>query len=239
LRETGVTLRLGVAATAEVLRAGGFEDVVVATGVTPRDPGIPGQDHPMVMGYVDALTGARAVGRRVAVIGAGGIGFDVSEFLSHDGPPTALDRDAWRREWGVGDPAAARGGVAGVRSQPSPPAREVFLLQRKVGKPGAGLGKTTGWIHRTALKMKKVQMIAGARYDLIDDAGLHVTVGDERRTLAVDSVVLCTGQEPRRDLLAPLQAAGLRAHLVGGAEVAAELDAKRAIRDATLLATRL
>jgi 2,4-dienoyl-CoA reductase (NADPH2) len=239
LRETGVTLRLGVAATAELLRAEGFEDVVLATGVTPRDPRIPGQDHPMVMGYIDALTGARAVGRRVAIIGAGGIGFDVAEFLSHDGPSTALDRDAWRREWGVGDPSDARGGVSGVRAQPSPPAREVFLLQRKVGKPGAGLGKTTGWIHRTALKMKKVQMIAGARYDLIDDAGLHVTIGDERRTLAVDSVVLCTGQEPRRDLLAPLQAAGLRAHLVGGADVAAELDAKRAIRDATLLATRL
>ncbi len=239
LRETGVTLRLSVAATAELLRAEGFEDVVLATGVTPRDPRIPGQDHPMVMGYIDALTGARAVGRRVAIIGAGGIGFDVAEFLSHDGPSTALDRDAWRREWGVGDPSDARGGVSGVRAQPSPPAREVFLLQRKVGKPGAGLGKTTGWIHRTALKMKKVQMIAGVRYDLIDDAGLHVTIGDERRTLAVDSVVLCTGQEPRRDLLAPLQAAGLRAHLVGGADVAAELDAKRAIRAATLLATRL
>ena len=239
LRETGVTLRLGVVADAGALVAGGFEDVVLATGVTPRDPRIPGQDHPMVMGYIDAITGARPVGRRVAIIGAGGIGFDVAEFLAHDGPSTALDRDAWRREWGVGDPSDARGGVAGVRAQPAPPAREIMLLQRKDGKPGAGLGKTTGWIHRTALKMKRVQMIGGVRYDRIDDAGLHITVADQPQTLAVDSVVLCTGQEPRRDLLAPLQAAGLRVHTIGGADVATELDAKRAIRQATLLAIGL
>jgi 2,4-dienoyl-CoA reductase (NADPH2) len=239
LRDTGVTLRLGVVADAGALLAGGFEDVVLATGVTPRDPRIPGQDHPMVMGYIDAITGARPVGRRVAIIGAGGIGFDVAEFLAHDGPSTALDRDAWRREWGVGDPSDARGGVAGVRAQPAPPAREIMLLQRKDGKPGAGLGKTTGWIHRTALKMKRVQMIGGVRYDRIDDAGLHITVADQPQTLAVDSVVLCTGQEPRRDLLAPLQAAGLRVHTIGGADVATELDAKRAIRQATLLAIGL
>jgi 2,4-dienoyl-CoA reductase (NADPH2) len=239
LRDTGVTLRLGVVADAGALVAGGFEDVVLATGVTPRDPRIPGQDHPMVMGYIDAITGARPVGRRVAIIGAGGIGFDVAEFLAHDGPSTALDRDAWRREWGVGDPSDARGGVAGVRAQPAPPAREIMLLQRKDGKPGAGLGKTTGWIHRTALKMKRVQMIGGVRYDRIDDAGLHITVADQPQTLAVDSVVLCTGQEPRRDLLAPLQAAGLRVHIIGGADVATELDAKRAIRQATLLAIGL
>lgn len=239
LRETGVTLRLGTRATADILAAGSFDEVLLATGVVPRDPQIPGQDHPSVVSYLEVLNGSRTVGRRVAIIGAGGIGFDVAEFLAHDGPSTALDREAWRREWGVGDPSDARGGVAGVRAQPTPPAREITLLQRKTGKPGAGLGKTTGWIHRTALKMKRVQMLGGVRYDRIDDAGLHITIADQPQTLAVDTVVLCTGQEPRRDLLAPLQAAGLKAQLIGGADVAAELDAKRAIRQATLLALSL
>ena len=239
LRETGVTLRLGTRATADILAAGSFDEVLLATGVVPRDPQIPGQDHPSVVSYLEVLNGSRTAGRRVAIIGAGGIGFDVAEFLAHDGPSTALDREAWRREWGVGDPSDARGGVAGVRAQPAPPAREIMLLQRKTGKPGAGLGKTTGWIHRTALKMKRVQMLGGVRYDRIDDAGLHITIADQPQTLAVDTVVLCTGQEPRRDLLAPLQAAGLKAQLIGGADVAAELDAKRAIRQATLLALSL
>jgi len=239
LRETGVTLRLGTPATADILVAGSFDEVLLATGVVPRDPQIPGQDHPSVVSYLEVLNGSRAVGRRVAIIGAGGISFDVAEFLAHDGPSTALDRDAWRREWGVGDPSEARGGVAGVRAQPAPPAREIMLLQRKAGKPGAGLGKTTGWIHRTALKMKRVQMLGGVRYDRIDDAGLHITIADQPQTLAVDNVVLCTGQEPRRDLLAPLEAAGLKVQLIGGADVAAELDAKRAIRQATLLALSL
>jgi 2,4-dienoyl-CoA reductase (NADPH2) len=205
LRETGVTLRLGTRATADILAAGSFDEVLLATGVVPRDPQIPGQDHPSVVSYLEVLNGSRSVGRRVAIIGAGGIGFDVAEFLAHDGPSTALDRDAWRREWGVGDPSDARGGVAGVCAQPAPPAREITLLQRKTGKPGAGLGKTTGWIHRTALKMKRVQMLGGVRYDRIDDAGLHITIADQPQTLAVDTVVLCTGQEPRRDLLAPLR----------------------------------
>jgi 2,4-dienoyl-CoA reductase (NADPH2) len=239
LRETGVTLCLGTPATADILVAGSFDEVLLATGVVPRDPQIPGQDHPSVVSYLEVLNGSRAVGRRVAIIGAGGIGFDVAEFLAHDGPSTALDRDVWRREWGVGDPSEARGGVAGVRAQPAPPAREIMLLQRKAGKPGAGLGKTTGWIHRTALKMKRVQMLGGVRYDRIDDAGLHITIADQPQTLAVDNVVLCTGQEPRRDLLAPLEAAGLKVQLIGGADVAAELDAKRAIRQATLLALSL
>ena len=239
LRETGVTLQLGTRATADILVAGSFDEVLLATGVVPRDPRIPGQDHPSVVSYLEVLNGSRTVGRRVAIIGAGGIGFDVAEFLAHDGPSTALDREAWRREWGVGDPSDARGGVAGVRAQPAPPAREIMLLQRKTGKPGAGLGKTTGWIHRTALKMKRVQMLGGVRYDRIDDAGLHITIADQPQTLAVDTVVLCTGQEPRRDLLAPLQAAGLKVQLIGGADVAAELDAKRAIRQATLLALSL
>jgi 2,4-dienoyl-CoA reductase (NADPH2) len=236
---TGVDVRLGQRIGAESLIGSGFDEVILATGVIPRDPRISGQDHPKVCSYLDVLTGKRTVGARVAVVGAGGIGFDVAEFLVHDGPSITLDREAWLREWGVGNPAVARGGVAGVKPQPTPPAREVFLLQRKAGKPGAGLGKTTGWIHRTALKMKRVEMIGDVQYRHIDDAGLHISVGDVPRTLEVDTVVLCTGQEPLRALAAPLQQAGITVHLIGGADVAAELDAKRAIRQATELAARL
>ena len=234
-----VDVRLGQRIGAESLIGGGFDEVILATGVIPRDPKISGQDHPKVCSYLDVLSGKRTVGARVAVVGAGGIGFDVAEFLVHDGHSITLDRDAWLREWGVGDPAVARGGVAGVKPQPTPPAREVFLLQRKAGKPGAGLGKTTGWIHRTALKMKRVEMIGDVQYRHIDDTGLHILVGDAPRTLEVDTVVLCTGQEPLRALAAPLQQAGLTVHLIGGADVAAELDAKRAIRQATELAARI
>jgi 2,4-dienoyl-CoA reductase (NADPH2) len=236
---TGVDVRLGQRIGAESLIGSGFDEVILATGVIPRDPRISGQDHPKVCSYLDVLTGKRTVGARVAVVGAGGIGFDVAEFLVHDGPSITLDREAWLREWGVGNPAVARGGVAGVKPQPTPPAREVFLLQRKAGKPGAGLGKTTGWIHRTALKMKRVEMIGDVQYRHIDDAGLHILVGDVPRTLEVDTVVLCTGQEPLRALAAPLQQAGITVHLIGGADVAAELDAKRAIRQATELAARI
>ena len=236
---TEVDVRLGQRIGVESLIGGGFDEVILATGVIPRDPKISGQDHPKVCSYLDVLSGKRTVGARVAVVGAGGIGFDVAEFLVHDGHSITLDRDAWLREWGVGDPAVARGGVAGVKPQPTPPAREVFLLQRKAGKPGAGLGKTTGWIHRTALKMKRVEMIGDVQYRHIDDTGLHILVGDAPRTLEVDTVVLCTGQEPLRALAAPLQQAGLTVHLIGGADVAAELDAKRAIRQATELAARI
>ena len=234
LRETGVDLRLGQTVDAAGLIAAGYEEIVLATGVLPRDPQIPGQAHPSVMGYLDVLSGRRTPGRRVAIIGAGGIGFDIAEFLVHEGHSPALDLELWKREWGVSDPAVVRGGV--VAPQPAPPAREVFLLQRKAGKPGAGLGKTTGWIHRAALKMKRVQMLAGVQYQRIDDAGLHLLEAGQPRLLEVDSIVLCTGQEPRRELEAPLRAAGLPVHRVGGADVAAELDAKRAIRQATLLA---
>jgi 2,4-dienoyl-CoA reductase (NADPH2) len=236
LEATGVRLRLGARVESAALATAGFEEVVLATGVVPRDPQIPGQDHPSVCGYLDVLTGRRRPGKRVAIIGAGGIGFDVATFLVHEGPSTTLDAAAWRREWGVGDPALVRGGIDGIAPRPTPPAREVYLLQRRPGKPGAGLGRTTGWIHRAALRMKRVEMIGGVRYDRIDDAGLHVTVDGEPRLLAVDDIVLCTGQEPLAELAAPLRAAGLTVHLVGGADVAAELDAKRAIRQATLLA---
>lgn len=236
LAAVGVDVRLGQRVDVASLSGGRFHEVILATGVLPRDPQISGQSHPMVCSYLDVLTGKRAVGARVAIIGAGGIGFDVAEFLVHEGHSSTLDREAWLREWGVGDPSVARGGVAGVVAQPAAAAREVYLLQRKAGKPGAGLGKTTGWIHRTALKMKRVQMLGGVQYRHIDDAGLHIIVGDQPRTLAVDTIVLCTGQEPLRELVAPLQAAGVTVHLVGGADVAAELDAKRAIQQATSLA---
>ena len=239
LQETAVTVRLGQRATAAELLAQRFDEVVLASGVTPRDPQISGQTHPSVMGYLDVLTGRRIAGAKVAILGAGGIGFDVAEFLVQQGTSPSLDRERWMREWGVVDPAIARGGVTGVKPEPEPPAREVYLLQRKTSKPGAGLGKTTGWIHRAALKMKRVQMLSGVTYTGIDDAGLHILESGLPRTLAVDSIVLCTGQEPRRDLLADLQAAGMITHLVGGADLAAELDAKRAIRQATLLALKL
>lgn len=236
LVHTGVTLRLNTRATAAQLVAGGFDEVILATGVVPRDPRIPGQDHPRVLSYVDVLLHRQPVGAAVAVIGAGGIGFDVAEFLASDGLSPTLDPALWRQEWGVGDPSAARGGVDGVRPAPSPPARQIHLLQRKTGKPGAGLGKTTGWIHRASLRMKQVEMLAGVHYEQIDDLGLHVRVDDQPRLLTVDNVVLCTGQEPLCDLRAPLEAAGVTTHLIGGADRAVELDAERAIRQASILA---
>ncbi|ALG74193.1 2,4-dienoyl-CoA reductase [Azospirillum thiophilum] len=244
LAETGVALHLGRRVSPAELTGGGFDVVVLATGVVPRDPKIPGQDHPKVLTYIDVLRGARPVGRRVAVVGAGGIGFDIAEFLAHgeEGPSPSLDPALWRAEWGVADPADARGGVAGIRPRLAPPAREIVLLQRKPTKPGAGLGKSTGWIHRAQLKMKNIQALAGVNYERIDDDGLTISFGEARervQTLAVDSIVLCTGQEPLRELLAPLEAAGIAVHLIGGADVAAELDAKRAIDQGTRLAAAL
>jgi 2,4-dienoyl-CoA reductase (NADPH2) len=246
LQRTGVRLHLGVRADPVLLAAARHDAVLLATGVSPRDPRIPGQDMPGVLRYIDVIKDPARVGARVALIGAGGIGFDVAELLVHDPAHASpsLDLEAWKREWGVADPGQMRGGV--TRPQPAPPAREVTLLQRKAGKPGAGLGKTTGWIHRAALKAKKVQMLAGVHYERIgplDGAlGLFVTFGEQRRdgtVIACDTIVLCAGQEPQRELLAPLQAAGLAVHLIGGADEARELDAKRAIDQGTRLAATL
>ncbi|MEO8444632.1 MAG: NADPH-dependent 2,4-dienoyl-CoA reductase, partial [Gammaproteobacteria bacterium] len=234
-----IGLRLGTRVTAAELARERYDEVVVATGVTPRSPGIAGQDHPMVRSYVEVLLRHKPVGQRVAIVGAGGIGFDVAEFLVQDGESPTLDLAAWLAEWGVTDPAVARGGVAGVQAEVTLPARQVWLLQRKPGKLGAGLGKTTGWIHRASLKMKRVQMLAGVTYERIDDAGLHIRIDGQPEVLAVDNVVLCTGQEPLRELLAPLTAAGIKAHVIGGADVATELDAKRAIRQGSELAAGL
>ncbi|HWP19400.1 MAG TPA: NADPH-dependent 2,4-dienoyl-CoA reductase [Burkholderiaceae bacterium] len=242
LATTGVRVHLGVRIRAEDLLARGYDEVVLATGVVPRDPGIPGQDHPRVLSYVDVLLHRRPVGPRVAIVGAGGIGFDVAEFLVHDGRSPTLDLQAWLAEWGVGDPAVARGGVEGVQPQVGPPARQVYLLQRSAGKPGARLGKTTGWIHRAVLKHKQVRMISAVNYERIGEQGLLISRGEARQEpawLEVDHVVLCAGQEPLRELEAALREGGLRPHLVGGAHVAAELDAKRAIEEGTRLAASL
>jgi 2,4-dienoyl-CoA reductase (NADPH2) len=241
LEVTGVILHLNARATAEELVAQKFDGVILATGVQARDPKIPGQESPNVLSYIDVLLHGKPVGERVAIVGAGGIGFDVAEFLvTAPGHSPTLNLKEWLAEWGVTDPAEVRGGV--VRPRPSAPARQVTLLQRKAGKLGKGLGKTTGWIHRAALQMKQVEMIGGVNYERITPEGLFVTYGEERKDgqlIECDTVVLCAGQQPLRELHAPLQAAGVAVHLIGGADEANELDAKRAIDQGTRLAARL
>ncbi|MEU5686416.1 NADPH-dependent 2,4-dienoyl-CoA reductase [Streptomyces venezuelae] len=233
----GVTVRLNTVVTADDLAQDAFDEVVVAAGVSPRTPEIPGIDHPSVVGYLDVLRDEAPVGERVAIIGAGGIGFDVAEFLTDGGEKASLDPATYFRQWGVDMDYRERGGLT-KPERPTPP-RTVHLLQRKTSKVGKGLGKTTGWIHRTELRHRGVAMVAGVSYDLIDDAGLHITVDGESSVIPVDTVVLCSGQEPRRDLYEELVAAGIAAHLIGGADVAAELDAKRAIKQGTELAAAL
>ncbi|MEU0099832.1 NADPH-dependent 2,4-dienoyl-CoA reductase [Streptomyces sp. NPDC006267] len=235
LAELGVELRLSTRADAGTLD--GFDEIVLATGVEPRTPAIPGTDRPNVVSYLDVLRDGAPVGDRVAIVGAGGIGFDVAEFLTDGGDAASLDAETFFRQWGVDTAYADRGGLRAPERPKAP--RTVHLVQRKTTKVGAGLGKTTGWIHRTELRHRGVEMIAGASYDLIDDEGLHLTVDGERRVLPVDTVVLCAGQEPRRELYEELRAAGGPVHLIGGADVAAELDAKRAIRQGTELAAGL
>ena len=231
VEDTGVQLHLNRKVAAADLA--GFDEVIVATGVEPRDPKIPGQDHPKVLSYIDVLRHGKTVGERVAIIGAGGIGFDVAEFLTHgDHPSTTLDLPAWKAEWGITDPAEARGGLAASGPRVTAPARQVTLLQRKKGKLGGGLGKTTGWIHRTVLKMKAVEMVGGVNYERIADEGLLVSYGEKREDptwIPCDNVVLCAGQVPLRSLAQELEAQGRKPHLIGGALEAGELDAKRAI----------
>ena len=234
LERSTVTLRLGCRATAKDLS--GFDTVVLATGVRPRTLDLPGSER--ALGYRDVLGGA-PVGKSVAIIGAGGIGFDVAEYLVQHGPSATLSPDVWRREWGVGDPAETPGGLAAQGAQPDAPARQVYLLQRKAEKPGRRLGKTTGWIHRAALAMKSVQMIGGVEYLGLEDGGLRVRLNGQEQLLPVEDVVLCAGQESNRDLVADLAAAGANVHVIGGADVAAELDAKRAIDQGARLAAIL
>ena len=219
-----------------------YDEVIIATGVVPRDPQIPGQNRDNVVSYVHILDGTATAGRKVAVIGAGGIGFDVSEHLVHDGDSTTLDLPEWMREWGVADPEEHRSGLAPEGPQPHAPAREITMLQRKTSKVGKGLGKTTGWIHRASLTMKAVKMIAGVNYEKIDDDGLHISFGDARenpQVIEADTIVLCSGQLSDRSLADALEAKGRSCHVIGGADVAAELDAKRAINQGTRLAASL
>ena len=240
LERSGVQVRLDTRVSAGDLLAGGFDEVILATGIVPRTPQIPGIEHPKVISYLDAILQRKPVGQRVAVIGAGGIGFDVSEYITHDGVSTSLDREAFWKEWGIDLGLEARGGIAGVEPAPQAPARQVYLLQRKKSKVGSGLGKTTGWIHRTGLKNKNVQMLNSVEYLKIDDEGLHISIaGGEPQVLPVDTVIICAGQEPLRELLPELEQGGVKVHLVGGADVAAELDAKRAIDQGSRLAAAL
>ena len=238
--DLGIEVKLNTTATPDMLA--GFNEVVIATGVLPRDPEIPGQDGPNVVNYIDVLRGKAKVGHKVAVIGAGGIGFDVSEFLAHEGTSPTVDLPLWMKEWGVTDPAEHRSGLAPEGPQPEEPAREITLLQRKKTKHGKGLGKTTGWIHRAALKMKDVNFVGGVNYEKIDASGLHVSFGEARENPTVieaDTIVLCAGQVSERSLADALESQGTKVHVIGGADVAAELDAKRAINQGTRLAAVL
>ena len=237
-----VRVHLNTRIGADDLTAKAHDGVIIATGVLPRDPQIEGQEHPKVLSYIDVLRKRSPVGKRVAIIGAGGIGFDVAEFLVHDGRSPTMHLDEWLSEWGVVDPADARGGIARERSQPEPSAREVTLLQRKAGKHGANLGKTTGWIHRATLKMNNVRMIGGVNYERIGDEGLLITYGEKHEGptwIDVDNIVMCAGQLPLRELKEPLESAGIPTHVIGGADLATELDAKRAIDQGSRLAARL
>ncbi len=236
LEINNVALNLNTRATAESLNQQEFDEVIVATGIAPRSPDIKGIEHSKVLSYIDVIQHKKPVGKKVAIIGAGGIGFDVSEFLCHQGEATSQSIPAFMKEWGVDMSLTARGGIEGVKAEVTGSPREVFLLQRKTTKVGSGLGKTTGWIHRAGLANKGVKMLAGCEYTKIDDDGLHIVVDDQPQTLDVDNVIVCAGQEPLRELINGLNKPY---HLIGGADIASELDAKRAIDQGTRLATSI
>jgi 2,4-dienoyl-CoA reductase (NADPH2) len=238
---TGVRLVLSRRVEAAALTGGAFDEIVLATGVVPRRPSIEGLDHPKVLSYIDVLLYGRPVGHAVAIIGAGGIGFDVAEYLSHDAthPPSSVDIPAFMAEWGIDMRLEARGGLVPAKDLAASMPRTIWLLQRKPTPPGRDLGKTTGWVHRLALKRRGVRILAGVAYVRIDDGGLTITQAGESRLLAVDHVVICAGQEPLRELVAGIDAAGMTAHLIGGSKVATELDAVRAIDEGARLAAAL
>ena len=239
LEKSGVDLQLSTHITAEDLA--GYDEVVLATGVYPRKVDVPGIEHTKVVSYIDVLKNRVEIGSRVALIGAGGIGFDVAEFLSHsaESPDSSQSSEAFTREWGIDRTFEARGGVDGVKAQPPKSAREIWLLQRKAGKPGKTLGKTTGWIHRLSLRHRGVNMLGNVSYDLIDDQGLHISINGESQLLEVDHIVICAGQVSNRDLADELEGRGVSWHVIGGAKKAAELDAKYAMREGSELAARL
>jgi 2,4-dienoyl-CoA reductase (NADPH2) len=232
----GISLKLNTRVDVAMLKAEGFDEVIVATGIAPRRPDVPGIDHPKAVSYVDVITGKAEVGERVAIMGAGGIGFDVAELITHKGTSAAMDIDVFAREWGIDFANHPRGGVTGVTPEVASAGREVTLFQRKAGAPGKSLGKTTGWTHKLTLQRRGVAMVGGVEYERIDDDGLHVLVNGEPRLYPVDTVIICAGQEPLRTLFDELVAAGVSTQLIGGAFEAMELDAKRAINQATELA---
>jgi 2,4-dienoyl-CoA reductase (NADPH2) len=234
-----VTVRLGASISAQELLETGFDDIVISTGVAPRHAEITGIDHPMVLTYIDVLEKEKPVGARVAVIGAGGIGFDVAEFLTHSGPSTAIERDEFLSEWGIDKNYPVPGGLSPEGPRPRPPKRRVYLLQRKGSKMGKNLGKTTGWIHRKILKRRGVIMLNGLTYEKIDRHGLTISRQGEQQTLPVDTVVICAGQVPVDALYREIETSGVSVHLIGGAERAVELDAKRAIEQGCRLAATL
>lgn len=234
-----VNLKLNTKVTAEDLANGGFDEIILATGIQPRTPKIDGINHEKVLNYIDVLKLKKPVGKKVAVIGAGGIGFDLSEYLAHEGESTSQNIDAWLQEWGIDKSLEARAGIEGVKAEFEPSPREIFMFKRSKGKFGGKLGKTTGWIHRAVLKKKNVQFINEVQYTKIDDEGLHYVQNEEQKVLPVDNVVICAGQTPFKELLEPLEAKGVMVHVIGGADVAAELDAKRAINQGSRLAASL
>ncbi|QTE22665.1 NADPH-dependent 2,4-dienoyl-CoA reductase [Polaribacter cellanae] len=234
-----VTLKLNTRVSVEDLQSSDFDKIVIATGIKPRELKIEGIDHPKVLSYLDVLKHKKPVGKRVAVIGAGGIGFDVSEYLSHEGESTSQNIDAWLKEWGIDKSLEARSGIEGVEPEYHPSPREIFMFKRSAGKFGGNLGKTTGWIHRSTLKKKKVQFIGEVQYTKISDRGLHFIKEKENKVLEVDNVVICAGQVPFKELYQPLIDAGKSVHVIGGADFASELDAKRAINQGARLAAEL
>ena len=238
---TGVHLYLNTKASAEMLLKGGFDEIILATGVTPRRVSFEGANHPKVLDYADVLYRNKPVGKRVAVVGAGGIGFDMAEFLSHDHDAVSpsLNTEKYMEEWGV-DMAYSAGGSLAAAPRPAPSPREIYLLKRSGGKHGKTLGKTTGWIHKASLAMKQVKMLANVEYQKVDNDGLHISInGGRTEVLPVDNVVVYAGQEPLRDLFEKLKAEGQTVHLIGGAKEATELDAKRAIKEASYLAAKI
>lgn len=235
-----VNLKLNIKVSAEDLVGGGFDEVILATGVRPRIPDFPGIDHQKVVTYQKLLSDELVLGPTVAVIGAGGIGFDVSEYLTTDlDHSSSLNPDLFYKEWGIDKNLDARGGIKGIKQEFEKPVRMVYLCQRKTSKPGSSLGKTTGWIHRTTLKQKKVNMLTGVNYEKIDDQGLHILIDGEKQILAVDHVVVCSGQHSVRDLEDELKKSNVKTHIIGGANLAAEIDAKRAIRQGCELAAAI
>ncbi|MCL4135885.1 UNVERIFIED_CONTAM: hypothetical protein GTU68_041931 [Idotea baltica] len=234
-----VTVKLNTKVSAKDLEKSDFDEIILATGIKPRELKIEGIDHPKVLSYIEVLKDKKPVGKRVAVIGAGGIGFDVSEYLSHEGESTALNIDAWLKEWGIDKSMEARSGIEGVNPEFHPSPREIFMFKRSKGKFGGNLGKTTGWIHRSTLKKKKVQFIGEVSYTKIDDEGLHYIQNEEAKILEVDNVIICAGQTPFKELYQPLLDLGKKVHVIGGADFASELDAKRAINQGARLAAEL